>query len=137
MSTDNPIALFNVIEIEYSPNFSPYYKCAKNIWDGKWYVEEKGSRSIEELAHDIAYDLAGKHTQYEIISKLSVPEIKSRYFNNEGRRLHDNSESSTQLVNVRELDRKERSRLGKMLIIEIQKRKEFLDSLDIMFINKK
>ncbi len=127
MSLDENRFLFNVIEVEWSPEFSPKYMYSKKF--NKREVEINGSSYdlLDEIARKIAEDMVGTKSDYDIISQPEQEGGKDYFRLREG--LSGNSETK-HIISVRRLHQGEMSYLGRRLILEIEKRKQFLDSPD-------
>ena len=124
MSTTRDTFFFNVIEVECSPKFSPYYEVAKKLSARSWHSSGKGLVSLDLLALDMAYDVASQKVNYQIMSDLSIQDIDHQDFRHEG--LVGYSGSPTMIKNIRTLDRYEMSELGKLFIEKLKSRREFL-----------
>ncbi|MEK6827683.1 MAG: hypothetical protein AABX99_04335 [Nanoarchaeota archaeon] len=121
MSLEENTVLFNVIEAEWSPEFSTSYFFALKFGNKPWGADEITYESLDTIAEKIVEKIAGTKS-YRIISDPTTSEIDTRYFKI-GEGLSGYSESP-HVTNIRKLDREEMSGLGKKLSLKIQKKKK-------------
>jgi hypothetical protein len=118
---------FNVIEVEWSPEFKRQYFLG---WESKggFYTNNQTYTTLHEVARDIAIGIVGTDCHYEIRSEPQPEGGRSYFKDNEG--LSGNSESTRFIHLVRKLESAEMSELGRILMFEIAERKKVLNSSD-------
>lgn len=127
MSLDETLK-FNVIEMEWSPEFERHYALGWNTRDEGFYSHSGNYETLSELAREIAARMVGTNCSYEIRSEPKPRGGEDYFKNNEG--LSGNSESLRFIYLARKLDREEMSDLGRALMFAIRERKRFLELPD-------
>jgi len=116
--------LFNVIEVEWSPEFEKRYVLGWEM-NNKFYSNGGNYKTLSEVAKEIAYRMVGTNSNDEVRSEPQPKGGEDYFKDNEG--LSGNSESTRFIQIVRKLDNLEVSELGRALMFAIEKRKRVLD----------
>ncbi|MFA5071017.1 MAG: hypothetical protein WC511_01445 [Candidatus Pacearchaeota archaeon] len=133
MAADNEFIknkfVFDVIGIDWNSMLEKQFTYARKFNEGMWEPAKRSYGSLTDVARSVAKDMVSTNSLYGIISEPSMSEIDNQDFQL-GEGLHGYSESSNQIRNIRKLSQDEMKDLGRILIREIELRKQSLSFSD-------